>query len=498
MTLTLYNTLSRKKQTFRPLDWEADSGVADQDRKVRMYVCGPTVYDYAHIGNARPVIVFDVLYRLLCHLYGADHVAYVRNITDVDDKINARAVEEYPGDPLNDAIRKVTSKTENQFHDDVKALGCLPPNQEPHATGHIEEMKAMIKTLIDKGFAYEAEGHVLFRVGKMADYGKLSGRTVEDMIAGARVEVAPYKEDPMDFVLWKPSSDREPGWESEWSLGRPGWHIECSAMSHKHLGTPFDIHGGGIDLTFPHHENEIAQSRCCFDTEKMAKIWMHNGYLQVEGKKMSKSDGNFITINEMLNTPHPNMASTDQSSDNDLIRRNWNGLAARMAMLLTNYRQPLDWTAKRYQDASDELRQWYELLRQDKKAQGNTENVKTPASFLQALEDDLNTSLAITELRRFFAQKKPADLLSGMQFLGLLNPFFVETSDISLFAEAKLGAGDESAVQSLVDARLKARAAKDWAEADRIRDQLVEMGIQIQDGKNPETGEAETLWEVKK
>ena len=293
VVLKLYNTLTRKKEDFRPLD----AG------NVRMYVCGPTVYDFAHIGNARPVIVFDVLYRLLRHLYGPGHVTYVRNITDVDDKINARAAQDYPELPLNQAIRRVTEKTEAQFHADMAALGALDPTVQPRATEHIEQMKTMIERLVENGCAYVAEEHVLFHVAAMADYGKLSGRSLDEMIAGARVEVAPFKQDPMDFVLWKPSKPGEPSWPSPCGIaapGRPGWHIECSAMAAAHLGQTFDIHGGGIDLVFPHHENEIAQSRCANRTPIMAQVWMHNGFLQVEGEKMAKSAGNFVTVHELL------------------------------------------------------------------------------------------------------------------------------------------------------------------------------------------------------
>ncbi len=308
MALKLYNTLTRKKEVFEPLDAS----------NVRMYVCGPTVYDFAHIGNARPVIVFDVLYRLLRHLYGTEHVTYVRNITDVDDKINARAAKDYPDLPLNEAIRRVTEKTEAQFHADMGALGALDPTVEPRATEHIDQMKAMIERLVDKGCAYVAEDHVLFDVASMPDYGKLSGRSLDEMIAGARVEVAPYKRDPMDFVLWKPSKPGEPSWPSPCGIaapGRPGWHIECSAMADRWLwdeakpklskaglASPhmFDIHGGGIDLVFPHHENEVAQSRCANATPIMAQVWMHNGFLQVEGEKMAKALGNFVTVHELL------------------------------------------------------------------------------------------------------------------------------------------------------------------------------------------------------
>ena len=326
MELKLYDTLTREKRVFTPLD----------PSNVRMYVCGPTVYDFAHIGNARPVIVFDVLFRLLRHLYGADQVTYVRNITDVDDKINARAAEEYPGLPLNEAIRKVTDKTDRQFHEDVAALGCLPPTVEPRATDHIAEMRTLIERLIASGHAYVAENNVLFNVPSMPDYGRLSKKPLDELIAGARVEIAPYKRHPQDFVLWKPSAPGEPAWPSPAGIaapGRPGWHIECSAMSWKYLGEVFDIHGGGIDLVFPHHENEIAQSRCAFHTPVMANFWMHNGFLQVEGEKMSKSLGNFVTIYELLTS----MA----------LVASLGGSCLRLAMLRTHYHQPIDWTADR-------------------------------------------------------------------------------------------------------------------------------------------------------
>src|SRR6187402_1333194 len=316
MELKLYDTLTREKRTFTPID----------PARVRIYVCGPTVYDFAHIGNARPVIVFDVLFRLLRHLYGAEHVTYVRNITDVDDKINARAAER------GITIRDLTEETYRNFKEDVAALGCLPPDVEPRATEHIEEMKTLIERLVASKHAYVAEEHVLFSVPSMKDYGKLSNRPLDEMMAGARVEVAPYKRDAMDFVLWKPSKPGEPGWPSPAGIatpGRPGWHIECSAMSWKHLGETFDIHGGGIDLVFPHHENEIAQSRCAFHSQMIANFWMHNGFLQVEGEKMAKSLGNFVTIHELL-TGWNGYA--------------WPGEALRFNMLRTHYRQPLDWT----------------------------------------------------------------------------------------------------------------------------------------------------------
>src|SRR6201996_6456645 len=339
MELRLYDTLTREKRSFTPLD----------PNNVRMYVCGPTVYDFAHIGNARPVIVFDVLFRLLRHVYGADHVTYVRNITDVDDKINDRAARDFPGLPLNEAIRKVTEKTANQFHADVAALGCLPPTFEPRATEFVlpradgkADMVSLIKQLIARGHAYEAAGEVLFDTHSMADYGALSGRKLEDQLAGARVAVDAHKKNPADFVLWKQSSEHEPGWESPWGRGRPGWHIECSAMSAAYLGDVFDIHGGGLDLIFPHHENELAQSRCAHGTHTMANYWMHNGFLQVEGEKMSKSLGNFFTIREVL-----------QQYPGDVLR---------LLMIATHYRQPIDWTREGLEKARKELLDWAELV----------------------------------------------------------------------------------------------------------------------------------------
>src|SRR5947209_9749613 len=367
MELRLYDTLSGEKRAFVPLD----------PNNVRMYVCGPTVYDFAHIGNARPVIVFDVLFRLLRHLYGEAHVKYVRNITDVDDKINDRAAREFPGLPLNEAIRKVTEETGRQFHADVDALGALRPSVEPRATEHIGEMREIIEKLIASGFAYVAEDHVLFSPQAMnainsglPRYGALSKRSLDEMIAGARVDVAPYKRDATDFVLWKPSKPGEPSWPSPAGIkaeGRPGWHIECSAMAWKHLGEQFDIHGGGIDLVFPHHENEVAQSCCAFHTERMASVWMHNGFLQVEGEKMSKSLGNFFTIRELLNE--------------------WPGDVLRLQMLMTHYRQPLDWTERNTQLATSELEEWAESLY----SYFNFQNEHEPQAVVEALSDDLNT-----------------------------------------------------------------------------------------------------------
>ncbi len=337
MDLRLYDTLTREKRSFVPLDPD----------NVRMYVCGPTVYDFAHIGNARPVIVFDVLFRLLRHRYGERHVTYVRNITDVDDKINDRAARDFPGLPLNEAIRKVTEKTARQFEADVAALGCLPPTFEPRATDFVlpradgkTDMVTLIKQLIARGHAYEAGGEVLFDTQSMPDYGALSGRKLDEQLPGARVAVDAHKKNPADFVLWKQSSDDEPGWESPWGRGRPGWHIECSAMSAAYLGEVFDIHGGGLDLIFPHHENEIAQSRCAHGTSAMANYWMHNGFLEVEGDKMSKSLGNFVTIHELLS---------------GWQGYGWPGEALRFNMLRTHYRQPIDWTLEGLDEVSQDL-----------------------------------------------------------------------------------------------------------------------------------------------
>jgi cysteinyl-tRNA synthetase len=478
MELRLYDTLTREKRIFTPLD----------PKRVRMYVCGPTVYDFAHIGNARPVIVFDVLFRLLRHLYGAEHVTYVRNITDVDDKINARAAQEYPKLPLNEAIRQVTEKTDKQFHNDVAALGCLPPTVEPRATEHIVEMKTLIERLVASGNAYVAEEHVLFSVPSMKDYGKLSKRPLEEMIAGARVEVAPYKRNPMDFVLWKPSKAGEPAWASPAGIntpGRPGWHIECSAMSWKHLGETFDIHGGGIDLVFPHHENEIAQSRCAFHTPLMANFWMHNGFLQVEGEKMAKSTGNFVTIRELL--------------------ADWPSEVLCLNMLKSHYRQPIDWTVRGLEESKKTLDTWYSVLESHKVP---TSNAIDPA-FKARLLDDLNTPGAIADLHKLVKQItgsfiEPLDapivgpplvgvFRSSAQMLGLLT-----ANDLGASWRPKIGEGkfDKEIIEAFIVARNKARTRKDWKESDRIRDQLAAMGVVLKDSKDPKTGEPVTTWEI--
>src|SRR5580700_4717686 len=434
MELRLYDTLTREKRPFVPLD----------PNNVRMYVCGPTVYDFAHIGNARPVIVFDVLFRLLRHLYGENHVTYVRNVTDVDDKINDRAARDFPGLPLNEAIRKVTEITERQFHDDVDALGCLRPTIEPRATEHIAEMRVLIERLVAAGNAYVAEEHVLFSVPSMPDYGRLSRRPLDEMIAGARVDVAPYKRDPTDFVLWKPSKPGEPAWPSPAGIaapGRPGWHIECSAMSWKHLGETFDIHGGGIDLVFPHHENEIAQSRCAFHTLVMANYWMHNGFLQVEGEKMSKSLGNFVTIRDLL--------------------KDWPGEVLRLAMLQTHYRQPISWTVAGLREAQKNLDHWYALT-------ADVAPGLLCADALDALADDLNTPKALAALHELRGEAakgaKPAAacLKTSAQLIGLLDR---TPDEWAAFRPASL-AIDEAAIAKLIAARNAARKAKDFSESD--------------------------------
>jgi cysteinyl-tRNA synthetase len=460
MQLRLYDTLTRSKGLFEPLD----------RARVRMYVCGPTVYDFAHIGNARPVIVFDVLFRLLRHLYGPDHVVYARNITDVDDKIIARAAEEHAGIPLNEAIRIVTETTDRQFHEDVEALGCLPPNIEPRATGHIAEMRALIERLIADGNAYVAADHVLFAVASMPEYGMLSKRSLDELVAGARVDVAPYKRDPMDFVLWKPSKPGEPSWPSPAGIavqGRPGWHIECSAMAWKHLGETFDIHGGGIDLVFPHHENEIAQSRCAFHKPIMAQTWMHNGFLQVEGEKMSKSLGNFITIHD--------------------LRAEWPGDVIRFQMLMTHYRQPIDWTRSATEQAAQALDGFRQVI-----AGAQARDGRLSVPVLEALADDLNTPQAIVELHRLAAEARrgnfhaACDLRSTCRFLGLT----LAGDSLQDIRKRQRGDINESRIKDLIDARTKARAARDFAESDRIRDELGAMGIVLKDSKEG------TTWEV--
>jgi cysteinyl-tRNA synthetase len=478
--LKLYNTLTRTKETFVPIDPD----------NVRMYVCGPTVYDYAHIGNARPVIVFDVLFRLLRHIYGESHVNYVRNITDVDDKINARAARDYPDLPLNEAIRKVTELTNEQYQADVAALGNLQPSSQPRATEYIAEMAAMIDRLVERGVAYVADGHVLFspsamNAAKGPRYGLLSRRSSDDMIAGARVDVASYKRDEMDFVLWKPSKEGEPGWPSPTGidgLGRPGWHIECSAMSMAKLLEPFggglqcddpmknifDIHAGGIDLVFPHHENELAQSCCAFGTDRMANVWMHNGFLQVEGQKMAKSTGNFVTIRELL--------ATDTFGG-----RKWPGEVLRIAMLMTNYREPIDFSVRKLEEAENILAKAREYV-------GDAGIGVIPDEAIDILSDDLATPSLINWLASIRKSRvlDPEDYLAVFALLG------IDLSVESVSPEL------ENEIEVKIHNRLSLLAAKSFAEADRIRDELLEKGIQLKDGKDPATGERVTTWEVKR
>jgi cysteinyl-tRNA synthetase len=491
--LTLYNTLTRTKERFEPID----------PSNVRMYVCGPTVYDLAHIGNARPIIVFDVLFRLLRHLYGAGQVTYARNITDIDDKINARAVELYPDLPPIEAIRRLTSETTTQFHKDVAALGALPPTVEPRATDTIPEMRALIEALLARGHAYVAEEHVLFDVSTLPEYGRLANRSLAEMEAGARVDVAPYKKGAMDFVLWKPSPPGVPAWDSPGGIaskGRPGWHIECSAMADKFLwelakGTltrnglaqphVFDIHGGGIDLVFPHHENEIAQSRAGHGIAVLAKVWMHNGFLQVEGEKMSKSLGNFVTIR-------------------DLLDAGWDGRVLYFAMLRTHYRQPINWTRKGMVEAALELNS----LRQHLGAHPYPE--EQSQEFLAALAD-LNTPGAIAELHRLAratlgpgassgkaheANLARARFANALKLLGLdnLQDFDVHKVLARVSGRAPI---DEEAVLKLVAARNAARKARDFRQADGIRDQLSAMGVKLKDAKDPASGDIVTTWEVR-
>ncbi|MFC3614886.1 cysteine--tRNA ligase [Lutimaribacter marinistellae] len=435
-TIRLHNTKTRTKEVFAPIDPD----------NVRMYVCGPTVYDRAHLGNARPVVVFDVLYRLLREVYGADHVTYVRNFTDVDDKINARAKDS------GREIGEITAETTQWFLDDMGALGALEPDHMPRATAYIPQMIAMIETLIEGGHAYEAEGHVLFSVDSWREgYGKLSGRSVDDMIAGARVEVAPYKRDPMDFVLWKPSSDDLPGWESPWGRGRPGWHIECSAMAYELLGESFDIHGGGNDLMFPHHENEIAQSCCAHPEGDFARVWMHNEMLQVEGKKMSKSLGNFFTVHDLLEQGVP-------------------GEVIRFVFLSTHYRKPMDWTEAKAREAEAVLRKWRALTA------GIEPAASAAPAVIAALADDLNAAGAIAELHRLASEGDAAVLLASARMLGLL------TTELGAWAET--GSLDLSTYEArLAAAREAAIASKDFAEVDRLKAGYVAAGLEVRMSK---------------
>ncbi len=450
--IRLHNTKTRKKEVFTPLD----------PRNVRMYVCGPTVYDRAHLGNARPVVVFDVLYRLLRHVYGADHVTYVRNITDIDDKINARAAE------TGRDIGQITAETTRWYLDDMKALGALDPDEMPRATQWVPQMIAMIETLIAKGHAYAAEGHVLFAVDSYAGYGALSGRSTDDMIAGARVEVAPYKRNPMDFVLWKPSTPDLPGWDSPWGRGRPGWHIECSAMAGKHLGRTIDIHAGGQDLVFPHHENELAQSRCAHDGEEFARFWLHNGFLSVDHEKMSKSLGNVVLVHELI--------------------RSYPGEVLRLALMSAHYRQPLDWSTETIDAARRMLDRLYGAVRGIDVGDDARAAAEPPAALVAALEDDINTPKAMAELFGVARQLNKArdvrerERLAASMFAagGLLG---ILQQDAEAWFAGDTGCElSPDAIDALLAERQAAREQRDFGTADRIRDRLAAAGIQIEDG----------------
>ena len=443
VTIRLTNSKTRRKEDFQPID----------PSHLRMYVCGPTVYDRAHLGNARPVVVFDTLYRLLRHVYGPDHVTYVRNFTDVDDKINAEALRrQQAGAPgtLEELIRQRTEETIAWYHADMDALGALRPTHEPRATEYIGQMIGMIEGLIASGHAYAREGHALFRVRSYQDYGKLSGRSVDDMIAGARVEVAPFKEDPMDFVLWKPSSGQEPGWDSPWGRGRPGWHIECSAMSHELLGESFDIHGGGLDLQFPHHENEIAQSACAHPHGDFARYWLHNEMLQVEGKKMSKSLGNFFTVRDLL----------DQGIPGEVIR---------FVFLMTHYRSPMDWTAEKARQAEATLRKW----------RAATASVTASAPLpgvVEALADDLNTAGALAALHAAAGEGDWSGLKASAALLGLLGD---DMGDWALAPQVDLSALTER----LAALRSAAMATKDFSAVDALKSALIAAGVEVRMSK---------------
>jgi cysteinyl-tRNA synthetase len=531
-TLRLYNTLTRAKQNFDPID----------PANVRMYVCGPTVYDFAHIGNARPVIVFDLLFRLLRHVYGAEHVTYVRNITDVDDKINARALRDFPDLPLNEAIRRVTETTAAQYQKDTAALGALEPTVQPRATDNIPQMQSIIGKLIGSRHAYEAAGEVLFDVSSMPDYGKLSGRNLEDNVAGARVAVEAHKKNPADFVLWKQSSAEEPGWESPWGRGRPGWHIECSAMSERYLGPVFDIHAGGLDLIFPHHENEIAQSRCAHGTTVMAKYWLHNGFLQVEGQKMSKSLGNFYSIHQLLETA-------------DFGGQRWLGEVLRYAMLTTHYRDPIDWSLRALVDAREKLRTWGLAVLSfgvETAIELQDEPAKPDDRIVDALADDLNTPLALQLLDSLADRANHGDraaargFCASATFLGVMRPArpyayiggpfvghgarMASPAGLLLLDKLRIAtannspsldeiraelqavgvtphSNDDGSISYSVETafdwsgriadRLAALNAKDFVTADRIRNELLAQGIQLMDYKDA-SGQRQTKWEFKR
>ena len=432
--IKLHNTLTRKKQTFVPLD----------ENNVRLYLCGPTVYDRAHLGNARNVIMFDVLYRLFIETYGIDSITYVRNFTDIDDKINNKSLES--GRPID----VITSETIKWYLEDMAALGNLEPNLMPRATDYIPQMINYIELLIKRGFAYPAEGHVLFSVSHYKNYGRLSGRSVEDMIAGARVEIASYKRNPMDFVLWKPSENDLPGWDSPWGRGRPGWHIECSAMAHDLLGATFDIHGGGNDLQFPHHENEIAQSCCAYPESEFARYWLHNEMLQVDGKKMSKSLGNFFTVRDLLDQGYP-------------------GEVIRFVFLSTHYSKPMDWNNSKALEAKNILRKWRGLLK------NNFEIAPVPEEAIKILSDDLNTAGVISLLHNYASNKEIGKLKAGANFLGILS------EELSGWCADV----DMSSLEGLfTDLRKRAIESKNFENIDELRSKLTNAGVDVQIGKS--------------
>lgn len=449
VTLSLHDTSSRTKRVFEPID----------PANVRLYACGPTVYDFAHIGNGRTAVTFDLVFRVLRYVYGDEHVTYVRNITDIEDKIMARAKRD------GVSIRELTNGTAKVYQDDMAGLGSLPPTHEPRATDYVDGMIEMISKLIDLGHAYEAEGHVLFDVSSDKNYGSLSGRSLDDMIAGARVEVAPYKRNATDFVLWKPSDEDMPGWESPWGKGRPGWHIECSVMGEHLLGDTFDIHGGGIDLSFPHHENELAQSSCSHGGAKLANYWMHGGFLQVEGEKMSKSLGNFLVVHDLLG--------------------DWPGEALRLHLFMTHYRQPLNWTVEGVREAKGILDRWYASTADV----GEVTADDVPESVTSALLDDLNTPQALAALHKLCgeSQKGSEEAARALKASGQLMGLFGHTAEEWAAWRPATSTVDDAQVESLIAARKQARDEKDFAEADRIRDELTALGIEIKDGPDGTT-----------
>ena len=440
--IKLYNSKKRFKELFEPID----------SKNVRMYVCGPTVYDRAHLGNARPVVVFDMLYRLLRQVYGINNMNYVRNFTDIDDKINSKSLE------TGEDIKSITDRTIDLYLQDMKELAALEPQSMPRATHFISQMIEMVTDLINKGHAYETDGHVLFDVDSYADYGALSGRSIDDMIAGSRVEVAPYKRNPMDFILWKPSDVQTPGWDSPWGRGRPGWHIECSAMAHHHFGDSFDIHGGGNDLQFPHHENELAQSKCANPEGSFANVWIHNEMLQVEGKKMSKSLGNFFSVRDLLNQGIP-------------------GEVIRFVLLSTHYSKPMDWTQKKADEATTTLRKWHGLV-------ADIIPGKLDVVVLERVANDINTPGALTRLHELAKTGDVAGLLAGAEFLGLLG------RDSDWWHPQAIPSEIMQQIQNLVEARSAAKAGHDFAKADAIRDKLSAAGVEVIDKPN---GISETI-----